>query len=53
MCMMKNSGEKEACEVAKSLAALDGRETALVNKVIERRNAQLKAVAERASKGAK
>ena len=25
MCMMKNSGEKEACEVAKSLAALDGR----------------------------
>ena len=27
MCMMKNSGEKEACEVAKSLAALDGRVT--------------------------
>ena len=25
MCMMKNSGEKGACEVAKSLAALDGR----------------------------
>lgn len=25
MCMMRNSGEKEACEVAKSLAALDGR----------------------------
>ena len=25
MCMMKNSGEKEACEVAKNLAALDGR----------------------------
>ena len=25
MCMMKNSSEKEACEVAKSLAALDGR----------------------------
>lgn len=32
MCMMKNSGEKEACEVAKSLAALDGR----VTKVEER-----------------
>ena len=27
MCMMKNSSEKEACEVAKSLAALDGRVT--------------------------
>lgn len=25
MCMMKNSSEKEACEVAKSLAALDWR----------------------------
>ena len=25
MCMMRNSSEKEACEVAKSLAALDGR----------------------------
>ena len=25
MCMMKNSGEKEACEVAKNLAAIDGR----------------------------
>lgn len=25
MCMMKNSGEKEACEVANNLAALDGR----------------------------
>ena len=34
MCMMKNSGEKEACEVAKSLAALDGR----VTKVEERMN---------------
>ena len=32
--MMKNSGEKEACEVAKSLAALDGR----VTKVEERMN---------------
>ena len=31
---MKNSGEKEACEVAKSLAALDGR----VTKVEERMN---------------
>lgn len=27
MCMMKNSSEKEACEVAKNLAALDGRVT--------------------------
>ena len=27
MCVMKNSGEKEACEVANSLAALDGRVT--------------------------
>ena len=27
MCMMKNSGEKEACEVANNLAALDGRVT--------------------------
>ena len=34
MCMMRNSGEKEACEVAKSLAALDGR----VTKVEERMN---------------
>ena len=34
MCMMKNSSEKEACEVAKSLAALDGR----VTKVEERMN---------------
>lgn len=34
MCMMKNSGEKEACEVANSLAALDGR----VTKVEERMN---------------
>ena len=34
MCMMKNSGEKEACEVAKNLAALDGR----VTKVEERMN---------------
>lgn len=32
MCMMKNSSEKEACEVAKNLAALDGR----VTKVEER-----------------
>ena len=32
MCMMKNSGEKEACEVANNLAALDGR----VTKVEER-----------------
>ena len=31
---MKNSGEKEACEVAKNLAALDGR----VTKVEERMN---------------
>ena len=34
MCMMKNSGEKEACEVANTLAALDGR----VTKVEERMN---------------
>lgn len=34
MCMMKNSGEKEACEVANNLAALDGR----VTKVEERMN---------------
>ena len=34
MCMMKNSGEKEACEVANNLAALDGR----VTKVEERTN---------------
>ena len=34
MCMMKNSGEKEACEVANNLAALDGR----VTKVEERIN---------------
>ena len=34
MCMMKNSGEKEACEVARNLAALDGR----VTKVEERMN---------------
>ena len=34
MCMMKNSSEKEACEVANSLAALDGR----VTKVEERMN---------------
>ena len=32
--MMKNSGEKEACEVANNLAALDGR----VTKVEERMN---------------
>ena len=34
MCMMKNSGEKEACEVANNLAALAGR----VTKVEERMN---------------
>ena len=34
MCMMKNSSEKEACEVANNLAALDGR----VTKVEERMN---------------
>ena len=34
MCMTKNSGEKEACEVANNLAALDGR----VTKVEERMN---------------
>ena len=34
MCMMKNSGEKEACEVANNLAALDGR----VTKVEDRMN---------------
>ena len=34
MCMLKNSGEKEACEVANNLAALDGR----VTKVEERMN---------------
>ena len=34
MCMMKNIGEKEACEVAKNLEALDGR----VTKVEERMN---------------
>ena len=34
MCMMKNSGENEACEVANNLAALDGR----VTKVEERMN---------------
>ena len=34
MCMMKNSGEKEACEVSNNLAALDGR----VTKVEERMN---------------
>ena len=34
MCMMKNSGEKEACDVANNLAALDGR----VTKVEERMN---------------
>ena len=34
MCMMKNSGEKEACEVANNLAAIDGR----VTKVEERMN---------------
>lgn len=44
---------KKADEKAKAEAERDERETALVDKVIERRNAQLKAVAERASKGAK
>ena len=34
MRMMKNSSEKEACEVAKNLAAIDGR----VTKVEERMN---------------
>lgn len=34
MCMMKNSSEKEACEVANNLAALDRR----VTKVEERMN---------------
>lgn len=44
---------KRAEEKAKAEAERDERETALVDKVIERRNAQLKSVAERASKGAK
>lgn len=44
---------KRAEEKAKAEAERDERETALVDKVIERRNAQLKAVAEKASKGAK
>ena len=44
---------KKAEEKAKAEAERDERETALVDKVIERRNAQLKAVADRASKGAK
>ena len=44
---------KRAEEKAKAEAERDERETALVVKVIERRNAQLKAVAEKASKGAK
>ena len=33
MCMMKNSGEKEACEVANNLAALDGRVGSLENRM--------------------
>ena len=44
---------KQAEEKAKAEAERDERETALVDKVIERRNAQLKAVAKRASRGAK
>lgn len=40
-------------EKAKAEAERDERETALVDKVIERRNAQLKAIAEKASKGGK
>lgn len=44
---------KRAEEKAKAEAERDERETALVDKVIERRNTQLKAVSERASKGAK
>lgn len=44
---------KRAEEKAKAEAERDERETALVDKVIERRNAQLKAIAEKASKGAK
>ena len=44
---------KKAEEKAKAEAERDERETALVDKVIERRNAQLKAIAEKASKGAK
>lgn len=44
---------KKAEEKAKAEAEREERETALVDKVIERRNAQLKAVADRASKGAK
>ena len=44
---------KRAEEKAKAEAERDERETALVDKVIERRNAQLKAIAEKASKGGK
>lgn len=44
---------KKAEEKAKAEAERDERETALVDKVIERRNAQLKAIADKASKGAK
>lgn len=44
---------KRAEEKAKADAERDARETALVDKVIERRNAQLKAIADKASKGAK
>ena len=44
---------KKAEEKAKAEAERDERETALVDKVIERRNVQLKTVADRASKGAK
>ena len=32
MCMMKNSGEKEACEVAKNLEAIGVRVTNYVNR---------------------
>lgn len=44
---------KKAEEKAKAEAERDERETALIDKVIERRNAQLKTIAEKASKGAK
>lgn len=44
---------KKAEEKAKKEAERDERETALVDKIIERRNAQLKVVADWASKGAK
>ena len=34
MCMMKNSGDKEACEVANNLAALDGRVTKVEERIL-------------------